>query len=201
MRTLVGRTDLRLHRKIVIVDGEVAWTGSMNLVDPRYFKKGAGVGEWVDAGVRLEGAVVIPLGATMIGDWMLETGEAIPDLIRSAGLHLVQPQGPADVQVIPSGPGEVGGNAGSDFAIQAFTDSSAAKGYPLVIQRSSGRVFVGGTSTIPGGVDGNQSGLTVNRNATGPAVQVTNTASGGTGMGAGAPSTRCWSTPTRFATS
>ncbi len=54
-RTFVGRTDLRLHRKIVVVDGRVAWTGSMNLVDPRFFKQGAGVGEWVDAMTRLEG--------------------------------------------------------------------------------------------------------------------------------------------------
>ncbi len=30
LRTLVGRTDLRLHRKIVVIDGMAAWTGSMN---------------------------------------------------------------------------------------------------------------------------------------------------------------------------
>jgi cardiolipin synthase len=108
LHTLVGRTDLRLHRKIVIVDSEVAWTGSMNLVDPRYFKQGSGVGEWVDAMVRLEGAVVVPLGATLIGDWLLETGESLDDLIHSTGLHLVQPRGTADMQVIPSGPGETG---------------------------------------------------------------------------------------------
>ena len=108
LRTFVGRTDLRLHRKIVVVDGEVAWTGSMNLVDPRVFKQGAGVGQWVDAMVRLEGAVVAPLAATMIGDWALETGESIHDLVRSAGLHLVKPDGPADIQVIASGPGETG---------------------------------------------------------------------------------------------
>ena len=78
----------------------------MNLVDPRYFKKGAGVGEWVDAMVRLEGAVVVPLGATLIGDWLLESGESMQDLIRSAGLRLVEPKGTTDIQVIPSGPGE-----------------------------------------------------------------------------------------------
>ncbi len=107
-RAVVGRTDLRLHRKIVVLDGEIAWTGSMNLVDPRFFKQDAGVGEWVDALVRLKGAVVAPLAATMIGDWMLETGEPLEDLIKSAGLHPVEPHGPADIQVIPSGPGESG---------------------------------------------------------------------------------------------
>ena len=107
-RTLVGRTDLRLHRKIVVVDGHLAWTGSMNLVDPRFFKQDSGVGQWVDAMVRLQGAVVAPLAATMLGDWALETGETIGDLVESAKLQLVEPQGPADIQVIPSGPGEAG---------------------------------------------------------------------------------------------
>ncbi|MEA1949756.1 MAG: cardiolipin synthase [Planctomycetota bacterium] len=107
-RTFVGRTDLRLHRKIVVVDGQLAWTGSMNLVDPRFFKQDSGVGQWVDAMVRLQGAVVAPLAATMIGDWALETGETIGDLVESARLKLVEPRGPADIQVIPSGPGEAG---------------------------------------------------------------------------------------------
>ena len=104
-RTFVGRTDLRLHRKIVVVDGEVAWTGSMNLVDPRVFKQDAGVGEWVDAMVRVQGTVVAPLAATMLGDWILETGEPLQKLIESTGLRLVAPRGSADIQVIPSGPG------------------------------------------------------------------------------------------------
>jgi cardiolipin synthase len=105
-QALVSRNDLRLHRKIVVVDGEVAWTGSMNLVDPRYFKQDANVGEWVDAMVRVQGAVVVPLAMTMVGDWMLETAESIETIIESAGLGLVEPKGTADVQVIPSGPGQ-----------------------------------------------------------------------------------------------
>jgi cardiolipin synthase len=103
---LVSRNDLRLHRKIVVIDGEAAWTGSMNLVDPRYFKQEANVGQWVDAMVRIEGTAVIPLAMTMIGDWMLETAESIETIIESAGLGLVEPKGTADVQVIPSGPGQ-----------------------------------------------------------------------------------------------
>lgn len=105
LRSVIGRADVRLHRKIIVVDGKVAWTGSMNLVDPRYFKQDAGVGEWVDAMVRLEGAAVVPLGIVMLGDWVLETGEAMHDVVLSAGLHLARPEGEADIQVIPSGPG------------------------------------------------------------------------------------------------
>jgi cardiolipin synthase len=106
LQALVSRNDLRLHRKIVVVDGCVAWTGSMNLVDPRYFKPGAHVGPWVDAMVRLEGSVVAPLAMTMIGDWMLETAEPLETIIASAELGLMGPKGTEDMQVIPSGPSE-----------------------------------------------------------------------------------------------
>jgi cardiolipin synthase len=75
LRSVFGRTDLRLHRKIAVIDQTIAWTGSMNLVDPRFFKQDAGVGEWVDAMVRLEGGVVTSLAAVMIGDWSLETNQ------------------------------------------------------------------------------------------------------------------------------
>jgi cardiolipin synthase A/B len=108
LRTLVGRTDLRLHRKIVVIDGTAAWTGSMNLVDPRYFKQGSGVGEWVDAMVRVEGTVVNPLAGVLIGDWILETDEQMQKLIDAAALGGAQPVGTANVQVVPSGPGETG---------------------------------------------------------------------------------------------
>jgi cardiolipin synthase A/B len=107
-RSFIGRTDLRLHRKIVVVDGVVAWTGSMNLVDPSFFKQDAGVGKWVDAMVRVQGAVVVLLAATMISDWILETREPIQQVIESAKLSPANFQGAADVQVVPAGPGETG---------------------------------------------------------------------------------------------
>ena len=56
--------------------------------------------------VRVEGAVVNPLAATMIGDWILETGEPLEPLIASAGLGAARPEGAANIQVVPSGPGE-----------------------------------------------------------------------------------------------
>ncbi len=107
-RTIVGRTDLRLHRKIAVIDGRVAWTGSMNLVDPRFFKRDAGVGQWVDAMTRIEGAAVAPLTAIVTGDWMVEAGEKLPELMANVGLNHVTQKGDADVQVIPSGPGAAG---------------------------------------------------------------------------------------------
>lgn len=106
LRTLVGRTDLRLHRKIVVIDSQLAWTGSMNLVDPQFFKQGAGVGQWVDAMVRIQGAAVVPLLATLLGDWLAETGESPVDLIRDLRLSRAAECGTAELQVVPTGPGQ-----------------------------------------------------------------------------------------------
>lgn len=66
------RADLRLHRKIFIVDGSIVWTGSMNLVDPRTFKQDSGVGEWVDAMVRVEGPVAAQFELTFSFDWSVD---------------------------------------------------------------------------------------------------------------------------------
>ena len=66
-RLMFVRFDLRLHRKIVLIDDQIAWTGSLNLVDPRFFKLEAGVGQWVDAMMRLEGPAVEALAITFFG--------------------------------------------------------------------------------------------------------------------------------------
>lgn len=52
--------------------------------------------------------MVAPLGAAVLGDWMLETGTPLTELAESAGLRHVRPRGSVDIQVVPSGPGETG---------------------------------------------------------------------------------------------
>jgi len=66
------RADLRLHRKIFVIDSAIVWTGSMNLVDPRTFKQNSGVGEWVDAMVRVEGPVAAQFELTFAFDWSVD---------------------------------------------------------------------------------------------------------------------------------
>ncbi len=104
VRMLFYRLDLRMHRKIALIDGEIAYTGSMNLVDPRFFKQNAGVGEWVDAMVRLRGPAVEALGVTFLEDWELETGEGIAKLRETGDVHTVADAGNSIIQVVPSGP-------------------------------------------------------------------------------------------------
>ena len=47
-----------MHRGLVVIDDRVGYTGSMNMVDPRFFKQDAGVGQWVDIMIRVQGPVV-----------------------------------------------------------------------------------------------------------------------------------------------
>ncbi|WP_370387417.1 cardiolipin synthase [Snodgrassella alvi] len=72
-RTFFVRADLRNHRKIAVIDQKIGYTGSFNLVDPRFFKKNAGVGQWVDVMMRCEGSLVQPLAAVFAGDMAVET--------------------------------------------------------------------------------------------------------------------------------
>jgi cardiolipin synthase A/B len=103
--TLVTRADLRNHRKLAVIDGEVAWTGSQNLVDPRFFKQDEGVGQWVDAMFRIEGPVVEALGGMFINDWEVATGAGLDSLEVTDVRPIPGPvPGVVPVQVIPSGP-------------------------------------------------------------------------------------------------
>lgn len=104
LRVLFVRMDLRNHRKIVVIDGEIGYTGSMNLVDPAYFKSNAGVGRWVDAMVRLRGPAVEVLNGAFLEDWELETDEGM-EVLETADLKAVHEEGDTVVQVVPSGPG------------------------------------------------------------------------------------------------
>jgi cardiolipin synthase len=103
-QSLQSRPDLRMHRKIVVIDGAIGYTGSLNLADPLLFKREAGVGQWVDALVRVRGPAVAVLGLTFLGDWAVATA-ADPQKLR-AGQALPAAPGPgqAVVQVLASGP-------------------------------------------------------------------------------------------------
>ncbi|MBK0422693.1 cardiolipin synthase [Leucobacter sp. CSA2] len=99
------RSDLRNHRKIMVVDGKVGFMGSQNLVDSSYNKRSnirRGL-HWKDLMVRVEGPIVLGLEAVFQGDWYLETGEYLTRLLD--GLARTDQPGDLDCQIVPSGPG------------------------------------------------------------------------------------------------
>ena len=104
-RSLFVRVDLRNHRKLVVIDASVAYTGSQNLVDPLYFKQESGVGTWKDTMTRIRGPLVEVMTASFFYDWMLETGTSIDYLAQSVSVTPHDVSGDAIVQLLPSGPG------------------------------------------------------------------------------------------------
>lgn len=68
----------RDHRKIVVIDGQVAYTGGMNVAD--YYIKGTEqVGEWRDMHCRIEGGAVNDLQTIFAHIWKKTTGEDLLD--------------------------------------------------------------------------------------------------------------------------
>ncbi|WP_448952638.1 cardiolipin synthase [Labrys neptuniae] len=92
-----ARADLRNHRKIAVMDGKVGYAGSQNIVSARSVLDISNQ----ELMLRIEGPVVLELQAVFVGDWFLETEEALR-------LDSVMAQTPAcgtlAMQVLPSGP-------------------------------------------------------------------------------------------------
>ncbi len=104
------RPDLRNHRKLLVVDGQVGFTGSLNLTEPGYNKpKNHELGrEWVELMVRLEGPAVTALEAVFAADWFTETQEVVRVEMRATS-PVPRPGAIQGVigQLVPSGPGYV----------------------------------------------------------------------------------------------
>lgn len=66
----------RDHRKIVVIDGQVAYTGGMNVAD-YYIKGKPEFGDWRDIHARIEGDAVGQLQAVFIGFWNKVTQQTV----------------------------------------------------------------------------------------------------------------------------
>jgi cardiolipin synthase len=105
LRGKYQRPDLRNHRKLLVVDGDVAFMGSQNVTDssynlPKNIRRGL---HWVDLMVRIEGPVVASVNAVFLSDWYSETDETLEDEVDL--FDISTGPGDLDCQIIPSGPG------------------------------------------------------------------------------------------------
>ncbi|HEY8379563.1 MAG TPA: cardiolipin synthase, partial [Nannocystis sp.] len=101
--------NFRNHRKIVIVDGEVGFTGGLNIGD-EYLGRGLGARPWSDLQVRITGDAVLGLQAIFLEDWLAAHGRdhgddpafarQLADLLARPPLHSRGPM----LQFVPSGP-------------------------------------------------------------------------------------------------
>ncbi|PQB05992.1 cardiolipin synthase [Aureitalea marina] len=96
----LARVNYRNHRKILIVDGKVGFTGGIN-VDDKYIYDDPLLGHWTDTHLRIEGMAVNFLHFVFLTDWLFVSGEnLIQDGILVDPPHI----GNTPLQIIASGP-------------------------------------------------------------------------------------------------
>jgi cardiolipin synthase len=111
--------NFRNHRKIVVVDGKVAWVGGHNVGD-EYLGKDPKMGAWRDTHAKIEGPAVMAVQLSFVEDWHW-AADTVPEVSW-------EPQpvdtGDIDVLVVPSGPADALETAGLMFvhAINSATD-------------------------------------------------------------------------------
>lgn len=93
--------NLRNHRKILVVDGETAFTGGMNIGDRHMVNRSGGPEPVMDLHFRVNGPVVADLQRLFLEDWFFVTGRLEDDQRLFPQLP---PAGHALARVIGDGP-------------------------------------------------------------------------------------------------
>lgn len=91
---------LRNHRKIAVMDGTTAFTGSQNIGD-EYRGRLARLSPWYDCHMRVEGPAALHLQQAFAEDWFFATGEEID---VEACFPPAPVAGQSIVQILPTGP-------------------------------------------------------------------------------------------------
>lgn len=87
LRTFLMRINRQNHRKIVIIDGKVAYTGGMNLNDNYFYR-------WRDTHLRIEGPAIARLQVAFIDNWFTCGGKLSHPLPYYMDIPLCGGEGP-----------------------------------------------------------------------------------------------------------
>jgi cardiolipin synthase len=118
--------NLRNHRKVAIIDGEVGFVGGINIASVNSTRYG-GAAPIRDYHVKLLGPAVSDLQIQFLYDWYFATKEPLERLLGPECFPQIAPVGDALVQIVPGGP-EVGGRGLADafFAAVVAAERSVA---------------------------------------------------------------------------
>jgi cardiolipin synthase len=96
----LGRMNNRTHRKLLIVDGRLAFTGGVG-VAPQWTGRAQDPAHWRDTHFEVEGPVVAQMQSVFIDNWIKVTGDVLhgPDYFPE-----LAPAGPASAQMFGSSP-------------------------------------------------------------------------------------------------
>lgn len=97
------RLNYRNHRKVVVIDGKIGYTGGFNVGD-EYLGNCPKMGYWRDTHIRIVGNGVLPLQTRFLIDW-----NSSADMVDTVSYHEryfpeQRTQGSVDLQIVSSGP-------------------------------------------------------------------------------------------------
>jgi len=98
---LTSSVNYRNHRKIVVVDGCIAFTGGINIAD-RYMLRRGKIGLWRDTHLQIEGEAVAMLQAVFVTDWYFVSKEQLLDTQKYFPKSEIRQKSP--LQIASSGP-------------------------------------------------------------------------------------------------
>ncbi|MGB5668014.1 MAG: cardiolipin synthase [Maribacter sp.] len=117
--------NYRNHRKIIIVDGKIAFTGGINISD-KYLKGDLILGKWHDMHLQLKGPSVIDLQVVFAVDWFLVSGDKSE--LEAELPSFPQPIGNKIVQIVYGGPDDYFSSIGQTY----FSMINGAKKYVYI---------------------------------------------------------------------
>ncbi|WP_298062420.1 cardiolipin synthase [uncultured Rikenella sp.] len=130
---LTSKINYRNHRKIVVIDGKVGFTGGLNVAD-RYLH-GTKHGPWRDTHLKIEGTAVHMLQLTFLTDWYFATGIQLRDKEKYLALR-DEYFGDTAVQIVTSGPD-------SDWA-------TIMQAYFAAINKATDHIYISTPYFMPG---------------------------------------------------
>ncbi|WP_372752541.1 cardiolipin synthase [Mariniflexile sp.] len=148
---LLFTLNYRNHRKIIIVDGTIGFTGGFNISD-KYIKPISTLGVWKDLHVKLEGPVVNSLHRVFIKDYHFSSKKRM--LLEPKYLPKPKKVGYSSVQIVTSGPDS--------------NQPAIMQQYIAMISLAENNIFIANPYFIPGSavlqalVIAAQSGIEVN---------------------------------------
>lgn len=98
---LLFTLNYRNHRKIIIVDGKIGFTGGFNVSD-KYMKPISDLGTWQDLHLRIQGPLVNSLQRIFVKDYHFAGKEEL--LLQDKYFPKIAPSGETVAQIISSGP-------------------------------------------------------------------------------------------------
>lgn len=96
------RLNFRDHRKIVVIDGAIGYTGGFNIGD-QYLGRKKKFGYWRDTHLRIVGAGIYGLQSRFIRDWNA-TSRVKPLSVTNEFFHITKVKGDTNMQIVSSGP-------------------------------------------------------------------------------------------------